>query len=353
MNILFDARLMNGDFVGIAKSTWYLYDHCHRLDESFHAYGFNTRREQDWPEAGVTLIGQKSRRELLAFAREKDIQIVHYPANIITWPILFPLKTVLTVHDLIPYEDKAYFASRLRKFYYIFRTRFALKQADLVTTVSDCSRQAIRDFTDGLISPVPIYWSVTLPDVFPGNARPDYRYFLYVGGYDRRKGLDILVRAFLDMRQKGLTECKLVLAGRPRPLDRETDELIQSGAAAGSIVQTEYVSDEELCGLYANAVCAVYLSAMEGFGLPVIEAMKYGCPIVTTRKTSLPEIGGDAACYVDRENTAELVDTLLRLERDSAFRQERIQAGKENLRRFDWDASARKYLDALDALTNH
>lgn len=352
MNILFDARLMNGNFVGIAKSTWYLYDHCHRLDESFHAYGFNTWRQQDWPEAGVTLIGRKSRRELLVFAGEKNIHIVHYPANIITRPIIFPLKTVLTVHDLIPYEDKDYYTLRLRRYWYMARMRFGLNRADLVTTVSDYSRQAIRGFTGGQISPLPIYWSVTLPDVFPRDTRPDYRYFLYVGGYDRRKGLDILARTFLDMKQKGLTECKLVLAGRPRPLDQETDALIQSGAVEGSIVQTGYVSDEELCSLYANAVCAAYLSAMEGFGLPVIEAMKYGCPIITTRKTSLPEIGGDAACYVDRDNTAELVETLLRLERDSAFRQERIRAGKENLRRFDWDASARSYLEALASLTN-
>lgn len=350
MNILFDAGIMNGNFVGIAKSTWYLYDNCHRLCEDFHAYGFNTRRIQDYPEAGITLIGRKSKRKLLAFAREKNIKIVHYPTNLITWPILSPLKIVLTVHDLIPYEDKDYFACQLRKQWYLARTRFGLKQADLVTTVSNYSRQAIFDFTGGQVSPIPIYWSFTLPDVFPGNACSDSRYFLYVGGYDRRKGLDILVQTFLDMKQKGLTESKLVLAGGPRPLDAETDALIHSGVGNGSIVQTGYVSDEELCSLYANAVCAVYLSAMEGFGLPVIEAMKYGCPIVTTRKTSLPEIGGDAACYVDRNNTAELIEILLRLEGDSAFRQERIQAGKENLKRFDWDVSARNYLEALGSL---
>ena len=89
--------------------------------------------------------------------------------------------------------------------------------------------------------------SVTLPDIFPEKASPDPGYFLYVGGYDRRKGLDILVQTFLDMKQKGLTECKLVLAGRPRPLDHDTDGLIQTGVEEGSIVQTGYVSDEELC----------------------------------------------------------------------------------------------------------
>ncbi|MBQ9010236.1 MAG: glycosyltransferase family 4 protein [Clostridia bacterium] len=350
MNILFDAGIMNGDFVGIAKSTFYLYDHCHRICGDFHAYGFNTRRRQEYPDAGITLIGRKSRRELLAFAEEKNIKIVHYPTNLMTWPILSPLKKVLTVHDLIPYEDRNYFPCRLRRHWYAYRTRFGLKQADLITTVSDYSRQAILDFSDGQFSSVPIYWSVTLPDIFPGDLRLGYRYYLYVGGYDRRKGIDVLVRAFLDMKRKRLTECKLVLAGRPRPLDFETDKLIQTGVEDGDIIQTGYVSDEELCSLYANAVCMVYLSVREGFGLPVIEAMKYECPVITTRRTSLPEIGGDAACYVERDNREELVKMLLRLERDSAFRDQCVQAGKENLRRFNWDESACKYLEALESL---
>ena len=149
MNILFDAGIMNGDFDGIAKSTYYLYDHCHRLCEDFHAYGFNSASEREYPEAGITLIGRKSRKALLAFAREKDIGIVHYPANFITWPVMPELKTVLTFHDLIPYEDKDYFSSPLWKRWYLLRTRWGLKKADLVTTVSDYSRQAIIDFSGG------------------------------------------------------------------------------------------------------------------------------------------------------------------------------------------------------------
>ncbi len=351
MNILFDASIMNGDFVGIAKSTWYLYDHCHRRCGDFHAYGFNTRRTQEYPEAGITLLGRKSKRELLALAREKDIRIVHYPANHITLPLLPELKTVLTVHDLIPYEDEHYFSSPLRKQWYLQRTRWELRHAAQVLTVSDYSRRSILAFSGGEVEPVPIHWSVTLPDVFPEAARPDSRYFLYVGGYDRRKGLDKLVRVYLGLRREGLTDCKLVLAGRPRPLDAETDALIRAGVGEGSIVQTGYVTDEELCALYAHAVCAVYLSAMEGFGLPVIEAMKYDCPIITTQKTSLPEIGGDAACYVDRDDAAALRALLLRMERDEAFREARVLAGRENLKRFDWDASARCFLRALEDVT--
>lgn len=350
MNILFDAWVMDGSFAGIAKSTYYLYSYCHKVCPDFHAYGFNCKREDAYPEAGITLIGKRSKRELYAFAKEHNIEIVHYPTNFISRPILSRLKIVLTIHDLIPYEDKAYFSDPLKKKLYLLLMRYGIHRADLITTVSDYSRRAIMDFAKGRVSPRMIYWDVTLPKT-PSHAEPlDYRYFLYAGGYDRRKGIDRLVRAFLNMKREGLTDARLVLTGNPRALDPETDELIRLGAANGSIVQTGYVDDAALCTLYRNAICMLYLSNMEGFGLPVIEAMQYDCPVITTRNTCLPEIGGDAACYVDRDNPGELIETMLKMERDPEFRKRHIEAGRANLQRFSWDRSANAFLDALQSL---
>ena len=352
MNILFDAEIMNGTFVGIAKSLYYLYSNCHRMDNSFHAFGFNSNQEMEYHRDGITLIGRKDRRELEAFAKEKRISIVHYPANFITRPILSGLKIVLTLHDLIPYEEKDTFPRLLQRIKYLAITYYGLRKADLVTTVSEYSRQSIMAFSGSTVSPLVLHWGVTLPGAYSKERVIDDNYFLYVGGYDKRKGIDRLVGAFLEMKRRGLTGCKLVLTGQPRLLNDGTDETIRAGVKEGHIIQTGYVDDEKLCSLYANAVCAVYLSKSEGFGLPLIEAMKCGCPVITTEKTSLPEIGGNAACYVDRDSRDQIIQSLIRMERDSAFRNACIQSGTANLARFDWDVSANRFLDALRRLAD-
>ena len=157
--------------------------------------------------------------------------------------------------------------------------------------------------------------------------------------------------AFLDMKRRGLTDCRLVLTGQPHFLDDGTDEAIRTGVEEGHIIQTGYVDDEKLCSLYANAVCAVYLSKAEGFGLPLIEAMKCGCPVITTDLTSLPEIGGNAVCYVNRKNTEDIIHAMGRMEQDYSYRESLIRLGKANLERFSWDVSAGKFLDALREVT--
>ncbi len=137
------------------------------------------------------------------------------------------------------------------------------------------------------------------------------------------------------------------MAGKQRSLGENIDSLIAEGVKRGDIIQTGYVSDDDICRLYAHAICAVYLSKAEGFGLPLIEAMSCGCPIITTRRTSLPEIGGMAACYVDRNDKYAVISLMLELENNKEYRDKCIEKGYTNLERFQWEDSARNFLDIL------
>ena len=110
----------------------------------------------------------------------------------------------------------------------------------------------------------------------------------------------------------------------------------------------DYVADDELMLLYKEAECFVLPSLYEGFGLPVLEAMKYECPVITSNVSSMPEAGGDAAIYVDPESTDDIAEKLKKVLGDKKLRQEMVEKGKKQVKKFSWETSAKKTLDILE-----
>ncbi len=349
MNVLFDASTLNNEFVGISKTLLFLYKSCHRLDPTFQALGFDYDGQDCFRFAhmGIVLMGRCTTLELDEIVRECHIDVLHFPANFSRLRKVKGVPHVVIVHDLTPYELNE-FPSPLSRAKYHIKTQLTFRLADRIITPSEYSRTVIASYTHGAIDSEVIPWGVTLPNVAPKRVLP-YPYFLYVGGYDTRKGIDVLVRAYNTLQGEG-TDAKLVLAGKPRPLDDETDRLLHEGIMRGSIVQTGYVTDEELCNLYAGAICSLYLSKAEGFGLPIIEAMHYGCPAIASKSSCLPEIGSDAACCVDRDNVGEVTSAMLRMQHDEEYRRGHIEAGFKNITRFGWDRSARRFLNVLESV---
>ena len=111
------------------------------------------------------------------------------------------------------------------------------------------------------------------------------------------------------------------------------------------------VADEDLPSLYKNALCFCLPSLYEGFGLPVLEAMQYGCPVLTSSVSSLPEAGGDAALYCNPEDTKDITKNLKLITQNSKLREELIKKGYEQVKKFSWEKSARKTLDVLQEVS--
>jgi glycosyltransferase involved in cell wall biosynthesis len=166
-------------------------------------------------------------------------------------------------------------------------------------------------------------------------------YLLYVGSIDRRKDWRGLVQAFALLRAAGHA-VRLVIAGtvsrqRAKPLLQE----IARSAAGREITLTGYVPDEELPLLYAGASLFVYPSWWEGFGLPPLEAMAMGVPVITYRRASLPEVVGDAAVLIEEPFSPEaLAEAMRRLLIDDAWRQTLMARGYRRATHFSWDMAA-------------
>jgi glycosyltransferase involved in cell wall biosynthesis len=173
---------------------------------------------------------------------------------------------------------------------------------------------------------------------------PDF--VLATGTIEPRKNLELLVRAYGDLPTDVRAATPLVLAGRR---GWESDAVFDAIATLppDSVRHLDFVPDEDLPALYSAATLFCYPSLYEGFGLPVLEAMQSGTPVVTSNVSSLPEVGGDAVRYVDPHDRAALAGTLAELLSDSAARATLARAGLDRARAFSWDDTAAKTLDAI------
>jgi glycosyltransferase involved in cell wall biosynthesis len=172
-------------------------------------------------------------------------------------------------------------------------------------------------------------------------------YILSVGSIQPRKNLGRLIASYSYLRQSRPQSKlpKLVLVGKRAWLYDETLRAIHDNKALDSIILTGYVPHQDLAPLYSGAVCFVYPSVFEGFGLPPLEAMKCGTPVIVGNRTSLPEVVGDAGLMVDPFDVRALASAIERLICDSDFRSELRHKGLDQARKFDWRETARRTLD--------
>ena len=241
-----------------------------------------------------------------------------------TWnygiPFRCQTKTVLTVHDVIPLILKELYRPKnvresLRDWLYRMSLRHSLKVARKVITVSQSSYDDLSGLFpaskhktiilhEGCDSPPPpmshAEWE-TLRQKFR-LAKP---YFVYFGGFEVRKNIAMLMEAFLKLR-KG-HDIQLLLIGKKNAY---YDGHLSRYAREPSIVFTDYVSGSELAQLVGKSLASVYPSLYEGFGLPVLEAMSFGTPVITSDVSSMREVGGDCAYYFDPTNENSLTHAM-------------------------------------------
>ncbi len=256
-----------------------------------------------------------------------------------------PIPTVLTIHDLIPWNTPITpGTSFLARRAYRRSIRDSARRADQITTVSEFTRgEALR--TLGLsadkISAVPN--GVDAPRVTnvepPQSANP---FVLYVGGHEPRKNVHLILRAMCTYRRRHATDLELHLTGSRETLDAEAAVEMESLADPKFVRFLGAPSDDELHAEYTHASSLLMLSRAEGFGLPVLEAMARGCPVIAAPLAALPEVGGNAACYVDPNDADAVAEAIQQLRTDSPFRAARVRAGYDQASRFPWTESARR-----------
>ena len=267
-------------------------------------------------------------------------------------------KYVVTVHDVIPLILPETFTPRHRLVVRLALARVRRK-ADLVIVPSHAvKRDVVRRVglpenrvvvTHEGCEPRfrPVLSAAARRDVATRYGLPP-RYVLAVGTLEPRKNLTTLLEAFARLRRDGEVDAdlRLVLAGARGWLDEPIFATVRSLGLEDAVRFTGFVDDADLPAVYSGAALFVFPSLHEGFGLPLLEAMACGVPVVTSNISSMPEVAGDAAVLVDPRDEQGLAAAIARLLRDEALRDRLREAGIARARQFSWEATARRTLDA-------
>jgi len=173
------------------------------------------------------------------------------------------------------------------------------------------------------------------------------KYILFVGTLQPRKNIKRLIEAFSKLKDK---DVDLVVVGKKGWM---YDEIINSPSEFGVGNRVKFldsVEDENLPTFYKNAIFFILPSLYEGFGLPVLEAMEYGCPVITSNVSSLPEAGGDAVLYVNPEDVKDITEKMQKLLQDDSLRKELVAKGREQVKKFSWKKTAEQTIKVLEGL---
>jgi len=266
-------------------------------------------------------------------------------------------KTVITIHDLIPLKVPFTTLDVKNNFYFLFK--WACKTADLILSVSEQTKKDIIDIYDVPEEKIQVTWQSVKPiepfkeddkefdqKYLAGNKIKPDKYVLFVGNIEPKKNIKSLITAmsFVD------PSVKLVIVGKKAWLWEDQLKGIKKYLNKKRVVFMDFVDDDELAVLYRNAACLVFPSLYEGFGLPVLEAMQHNCPVICSGITSLPEVAGDAALYIDPYDYKDIRNKISAILKDPELRQSMIEKGKKRVEFFSPENYAKRLEKAYSKL---
>jgi glycosyltransferase involved in cell wall biosynthesis len=243
-------------------------------------------------------------------------------------------KLIITIHDLTPLIFPQYHSWR-RRIFFRFLLRYTIRIADAIIVDSQSTKKDVSTFLSIPENKINVVYLASdmkpQDDQLPPKYGINGDYFLYVGTVEPRKNLLRLIEAFNQLDRK----MKLVIVG----VSGWDNKAIYENKNP-NLIFTGYVPEKDLPRFYCNAKLLVYPSFYEGFGIPILEAMNCGCPVITSNISSMPEIAGDAALLIDPYNVEEIKRAMQRLSSDAKLRKKLIENGYQQASKFSWEKTA-------------
>lgn len=349
---------------GIGTYTWQLISHLEAATkdlrvflpgEEYRDFSFQAENALNYAE----FSGDMWREVFLPAALKKEkITLYHVPQNGLGLPEKKCSPETVTIHDLIPYTfpetaGKGYLREFLKEMPRV------MERCDGIITVSEWSKNDILKIFHYPKEQIRVIYEAPEPIYQPlpktktaaflwENYGIKGDYILYVGGFGIRKNVKALINAFYILKKEEDFPFRLVLPGkRNRDFD-QLDALTESLGLSEDVIFPDYVPVSELPYFYSGATAMVYPSLYEGFGLPPLEAMASGTPVLSSRASSLPEVLGDAAIYFDALNSVELAEQIHRLVSSRTLRKILMQKGIEKAASYRWEKTAAETLAFFD-----
>ncbi len=376
MKIGIDCRTIlnpkGGEGAGVGHYTYYLVQSLLQLDHKNSYILFFDRRLPDissftrpnvkvkyfpFSQYNRFLPFAYSHMLITAFLMKEGLDVFHSPISSV--PLTYPKKTVVTVHDLAIYKNPAWFPSQ------IFSTKLlvprSLKTADRIIAVSESTKHDLQEIFNVPSRKIKvIYEGVDVKKIQLKSKKIDSvssfkigkQYILFVGTIEPRKNLVTLVRAYKKLNQLGggFAGYELVIAGAKGYKHEELFAEIKSLGLSKNVKYLGYVTHNQKIELLKRASCFVFPSSYEGFGLPILEAMALGTPVVTSNISSLPEVAGKAAVLFDPEKEQTIVNALRKVLGDKQTHERLSQIGSRQAEKFSWEICASETIKVYESL---
>jgi glycosyltransferase involved in cell wall biosynthesis len=259
------------------------------------------------------------------------------------------IPQVMVVHDVSFKHFPQFVPAYHRWFYQLFTGSF-INKATQLATVSDFSAKDIIQYYPKAAGKISVVYSAAKPFFQPldyeakaavkAQYANDCEYFLFTGGIHPRKNLLNLLKAFSVFKKWQRSNMKLLVVGRKAWQYEDVLEKLSSYKFREDVVLLDYLDEQELAKITASAYAAVYPSFWEGFGVPIVEAMQSGVPIITSNTSAMPETGGDAGLYGDPADPNAIGQLMVQVYRDEQMRSRLIAKGLEQAKQFSWERSA-------------
>ncbi|WP_242118887.1 glycosyltransferase family 4 protein [Aestuariivivens sediminicola] len=308
--------------------------------------------------------------KLPKMAKQYNCDILHCTGN--TAPIRTKIPLVTTLHDIIFMEDSvmqqlrngASWYQKVGNLYRRIILNGVVKNSQRLITVSDFEKENIVDaFKEKSIghiqtihNGVSTHFMNSADLVALNHAKIKYNlpdnYMLHLANKDPRKNTKNVIKAFEGFLRTTRIPYKLVMLGYTKEDLVNTLKEIQSMELMNKVILPGYVPDRDLPAIYSLSQLFLFPSLREGFGIPIIEAMACGVPVITSNTSSMPEIAGDAACLVDPNHTESILQGIIKIETDTDYKEELIKKGLERCQLFSWRQMALQILDVYNNLYN-
>jgi len=386
MRIGIDARkILNpekGEAIGVGHYTYQLIKHLLDMDqENEYVLFFDYRvREKDvkkfskpnvkikfYPFSDYKKFLPGAYNEILGTATlvKEDLDVIHTTSATSRIPMSYRGKTIITIHDLASYKVPDVF-SKLSVTKRKAVLNLMVNKADKIIAVSNSTKKDIMDFFKIPEEKIQVIYSgfdrrfsdestVSREKVLEKYGIGNEKYILFLGTLEPIKNIAKLFEAFKIFKQNCKTngvgcDYKLVMAGKRGWMGKEYKQMAKDLGIGKDVIFTGYIIGDEMVPLFKNADFFVMPSLYEGFGTTVLEAFATGTPAIVSGVSSIPEIAGDAAEFVDPRDAQNIADAMLKLAKDENLKQTLREKGKIQVAKFDWNKCARETLEVYKSL---
>ena len=334
MTILFDGRVLTHSiFTGVE----------HYTESIYHQLRTQLNLSLQSPPTRNKYLAHLWSHLVLPFAKG---ELLFCPANLAPYFVPKHKKLVITLHDVAFLRYPQSFTPLFRR-YYQWLIPHVLTRADRIITISQSSKAEICHYYPQIQEKISVIGLGVEPHFRPLPTPQKHKQLLFVGSLNTRKNFTAVLEAFKRLNRP---EYQLIMVGNFSAnfaLDPTTQALLDEARANPAITFRSNLSTEQLVACYQHATLLLFPSLYEGFGLPPLEAMACGTPVITSHCSSMPEVCGEAATYIDPHDIDDIVAKLTELLDDEAGYSARVAKGIAHAKHFTWEQSATAHLECF------